>query len=183
MPLIDLSQFDNGGFQRGASRWTEVLWWVCRVLFFDHRIPVPSGVKRWILRRFGATIGKNVVIRSRVNITFPWRLSVGDSVWIGDEVCILSLDRVEIGSNVCLSQRSFLCTGSHDFHKSSFDLITAPIEIGSSSWVAAGAFVGPGVTIGPGALCAAGSVIMRNVGPRTVVAGNPAGVVRTLDLS
>ena len=93
-----------------------------------------------------------MVIRSRVNITFPWRFECGDQVWIGDEVLILSLDRVKIGSSVCISQRAFLCTGSHDFRKESFDLITKPIEIGNSCWIAAGAFIGPGAVVPEGTM-------------------------------
>jgi putative colanic acid biosynthesis acetyltransferase WcaF len=73
-------------------------------------------------------------------------------VWIGDEVLILSLDRVTIGSNGCLSQRAFLCTGSHDFSKESFDLITKPIVIGEGCWIAACAFIGPGAVIAPGTM-------------------------------
>jgi putative colanic acid biosynthesis acetyltransferase WcaF len=105
-----------------------------------------------VLRWFGAKIGEGVVIRGRVNITFPWKLEIGDHVWIGDEVLVLSLDRVVIGSNVCISQRAFLCTGSHDFRKVTFDLITEPIVIGNGCWIAAGAFIGPGAVVPAGTM-------------------------------
>ena len=138
--------------------WKEALWWVARSVFFAPWLPVPSAVKVAVLRGFGAKVGKCVVIRSRVNITFPWKLELGDHVWIGDEVMILSLDRVVIGSNVCISQRAFLCTGSHDFSKETFDLITRPIEIGDGCWVAAQAFVGPGAVLPQGTMVKAGEV-------------------------
>ena len=93
-----------------------------------------------------------MVIRSRVNITFPWKLEIGDNVWIGDEVLILSLKQVTIGSNVCISQRAFLCTGSHDFGKETFDLITRPIVIGDGCWIAACAFIGPGAEVPAGTM-------------------------------
>jgi putative colanic acid biosynthesis acetyltransferase WcaF len=150
--MLDLSKFNNATFSRGASRWKEALWWLCRSLIFAPWFPISSGIKVAVLRAFGAKVGRGVVIRSRVNITFPWRFECGDHVWIGDEVLILSLDRVKIGSNVCISQRAFLCTGSHDFRKESFDLITEPIEIGDGCWIAAGAFVGPGAVIEPGTM-------------------------------
>lgn len=127
-----------------------------------------------MLRLFGAKVGKGVVIRSRVNITFPWNLSIGDHVWIGDEVMILSLDRVTIGSHVCISQRAFLCTGSHRFRSENFDLLTAPIAIGDECWVAANSFVAPGVTLGRRTLCAAGAVVLGSAGPDAVLSGNPA---------
>ena len=156
----------------------EAAWWMVRGVLFMHAFPMPSRLKVLALRWFGARVGHGVVIRSRVNVTFPWRLSIGDHVWIGDEVLILSLAEVSIGSSVCLSQRAFLCTGSHDFFKPTFDLVVKPIRIEDGCWVAAGAFVGPGVTLGAGSLCAAGSVVVKDVAPGMRVGGNPAGPLR-----
>jgi len=172
--VIDLSKFHNETFSRGAPRWREALWWLCRSLFFSTWFPVPSAIKVAVLRFCGARIGTSVVIRGRVNITFPWRFACGDHVWIGDEVMVLSLDQVEIGSNVCLSQRAFLCTGSHDFTKETFDLVTGPIRIGDGCWVGAQAFVGPGVTMGPGSRCLAGAVVVKDVAAGVTVGGVPA---------
>ena len=175
--MIDLSRFNNTSFDRGASPLKETLWWVVRSLLFAPWFPVPSPVKVAALRAFGATVGSGVVIRSRVNITFPWKLTVGDHVWIGDEVLILSLDRVILANNVCLSQRAFLCTGSHEFAKESFDLVTGPITIGESGWVGAASFVGPGVTFAPGSRSLAGAVVVKDVEAGTTVGGVPGRVV------
>ncbi|MBT8038319.1 MAG: WcaF family extracellular polysaccharide biosynthesis acetyltransferase [Verrucomicrobiae bacterium] len=142
--MIQLSTFNNDHFSRGAPKWKEVLWWLCRSLCFSPWFPIPSLIKVAVLRLFGAKVGEGVVIRSRVNITFPWNLEIGDHVWLGDEVMILSLDSVKIGNNVCISQRAFLCTGSHDFRKESFDLIAKPISIEDGCWICAQAFIGPG---------------------------------------
>jgi len=169
-----LDQFDNSTFQRGASPLREVLWWCVRSLLFAPWFPVPSVLKVVALRLFGASVGTGVVIRSRVNITFPWRLTIGDHVWIGEEVVILSLAPVMIASHVCISQRAFLCTGSHDHSAEGFDLITAPISVGEGVWVAAGAFIGPGVSLEAGSLCAAGAVVMKSTQPGSRVGGNPA---------
>ncbi len=178
--MIDLRRFSNQGFDRGAPRWREALWVGVRCLFFENPLPVPSGWRVRILRWFGARVGERVVIRSQVKITFPWRLRVGNDVWIGDGVWILSLAPVTVGDSVCLSQRCFLCSGSHDYRVDTFDLITKPIEIRSSSWIAADAFVGPGVTVGPGSVLAAGGVATRTVPPHTLAGGNPAAVIKTL---
>jgi len=156
--MINLSQFDNSSYSRGVPRWREALWWVSRSLFFAPWFPVPSAIKVAVLRLFGAKIGAGVVIRSRVNITMPWRLEIGDHVWIGDEVMILSLDRVVIGNHVCVSQRAFLCTGSHDFKSEGFDLITKPIEVGDSCWIAASAFIAPGAVLPAGTMVKAMTV-------------------------
>lgn len=176
--MIDLSKFNNNSYQRGASRGKELAWWVVRSLFFATWFPVPSLVKVKLLRLFGAQVGQGVVIRSRVNVTMPWRLRIGDHVWIGDEVMILSLAEVIIGSHSCLSQRAFLCTGSHDFAKESFNLVTGPIEVGESCWIGAQSFVGLGVMMGDGSRCFAGAVVVKDVANDQVVGGVPAKVVK-----
>ena len=117
-----------------------------------------------------------MVIRANVNITFPWRLTLGDHVWLGEEVTILSLATVTIESNVCVSQRAYLCTGSHNFRSPTFDLQTKPVTLHSGCWVAAQAFVGPGVEIGSGSVISAGSILMESVPARSFVRGNPATV-------
>ena len=172
--MIDLSRYSSQGFDRGASRLKEAAWWVVKLTFFLPAWPWPSSLRCWWLRRFGAMVGRGVVIRSRVNISFPWRFRCGDHVWIGEEVAILSLAPVTLGSHVCLSQRSFLCSGSHDFSRETFDLVTAPITLGSGCWVGAQAFVGPGVVFGDASRCGAGAVVIRDVPAATAVFGVPA---------
>jgi len=169
-----LDHYDNSYFSRGASKIKEVLWWVVRSLLFAPWFPIPSVLKIAALRAFGARIGQGVVIRSRVNITFPWNLTLGDHVWIGDEVIILSLDQVTVASHVCISQRAFLCTGSHKFKSENFDLLTKPISVGEGSWIASNVFIGAGVTLGKGTLCSAGSVVLKSYGEDKVLVGNPA---------
>jgi putative colanic acid biosynthesis acetyltransferase WcaF len=178
--MIDLAGYTTGGFQRGASPLKEAAWWAVRALFFQTPLPWPSGLRVALLRVFGAKIGEGVVIRSQVNVTFPWRLTVGDHVWIGDEVMILSLAEVTIESNCCISQRAFLCTGSHDFSSPAFTLKTSPVTIREGSWVAAAAFIAPGVQVGPESMVAAGSVVMEDVPAKVIVRGNPAAVVKKM---
>ncbi len=176
----DLSRFDNSDFNRGASRLKEVGWYCVRAVFFGSLFPLPSSLLCFWLRFFGAKIGKNVVLRRGLNVSFPWRLRIGDNVWLGEEVSILSLAEVCIESNVCVSQRAFLCTGSHDYYDSTFSLITKPIRLESGSWVAAMAFIGPGVVVGKGSVCAAGSVVTKSVAPYHLVSGNPAVTIRDI---
>lgn len=179
--MIRLEGYTTGDFDRGQPAWFEALWVVVKCLFFLNPIPWPSDLRVMLLRAFGARIGEGVVVRTFVNVTFPWRLTVGDHVWIGDEVLILSLAPVTLESHICISQRAFLCTGSHDFRSPGFDLVTKPVTVRASSWVGAQAFIAPGVEIGPGSMVAAGSVVLENVPTQTLVRGNPAVMVKRFD--
>ncbi len=179
--MIQLKGYTTGDFERGRPFWVEALWIVVKAIFFLNPWPWPSSLRVAMLRSFGAQIGEGVVIRAQVNVTFPWRLKLGDYVWIGEEVLILTLAPVEIGAHVCLSQRAFLCTGSHNFRSPTFDLVTKPIVVGRSSWIAAQAFIAPGVTIGEGSMVAAGSMVFEDVPPKSIVRGNPAAVVKSLE--
>lgn len=178
---MDLSAYSTVGLDRGAPRWREALWILVKSAMFLTSLPVPSFVRAALLRAFGARIGKGFVIRARVNVTFPWRVKIGDNVWIGEEALLLSLAEIRIGSNVCLSQRAFLCTGSHAYWQHDFALIAHPITVGSGCWIAAQAFLGPGVNIGHGAVVSAGSVVTDDVSPDTLVQGNPARLVRAIE--
>ncbi len=170
----DLSTYSSADFDRGAPRWKESLWWLVRAFFFLPHLPFPSSLKVTLLQMFGAEVGEGVVIRPGCSISFPWRLKVGDHVWLGEDVLILSLAQVTIGSHSCLSQRAFICTGSHDQRKSTFDLITAPVTLGESVWIGAQVFVSPGVTLGEGSTVAAGAVVTKDQAAHILVAGNPA---------
>ncbi len=171
---MDLSKYSVAHFERGAPLAKEIAWQVVRLIFFHTKLPLPSAWRVALLRLFGARIGKGVVVREGVNVSMPWRLRIGDHVWLGEDVMILSLALVTIESSVCVSQRAFLCTGSHDARSETFDLRTAPITLRSGSWVAAMAFIGPGVEIGSGSIVSAGSVALENVPPGMLARGNPA---------
>lgn len=171
---MDLSQFDSKSFDRGANRVTEILWVLVRSLIFLSPLPFPSFLKVSLLRLFGAQIGQQVVIRSRVMIWMPWRLKIQDHVWIGEEVFLLNLAPIEIESHCCISQRAFLCTGSHDHQKIDFPFKNAPITLRQGSWIAAQAFIGAGVEISKNAVVSAGSIVLRSIPENTIVRGNPA---------
>lgn len=167
-----LRSFQNPEFDRGASRWRELSWMCLQSCLFSSFLP-GSGWRVKLLSSFGAKVGKGVVIKPGVRIKFPWKLILGDDCWIGENVWIDNLDWVTIGSNSCLSQGVYLCTGSHDWSKSTFDLITKPILIGEQAWVGAFCKIAPGVTVASGSVCAMGSVVAKSTGEWEIWTGNP----------
>ncbi len=136
-----------------------------------------------MLRLFGARLGQGVIIKPAVNIKYPWLLSVGNHVWIGEQVWIDNLAPVTIGDHACLSQGAMLLTGNHNYQTPTFDLIIKPIVLENGAWVGAKALVCPGVTVYAHAVLAAGSVATRPLESYTIYQGNPAVAVRPRNLT
>src|SRR5262245_7528735 len=170
---VDLASYSPGGFDRAAGVLKEGLWLVVSLILFRLCPFSFSGLKRVVLRAFRAQIGQGVVIKPQVKITFPWKLTVGDHVWLGEECWLLNLERITIGSNVCISQRAFLCTGSHNYKSRRFDLIVKPIRIEDGAWLGAGCWVGRGVSVGTHAVLTAGSVATKDLEAWGIYQGNP----------
>lgn len=171
--------FDRSkGLERGAPGIKEVLWYLVKMVFFLSAFPWPVNLRSFLLRRFGAKVGQGVVIKPRVNIHFPWKLMVGEHAWIGEEAWILNFEPVTICAHACVSQRSFLCTGNHDYKDQAMSYRNRPIYVGAGAWVGAQCFVGPGVTIGNEAVCIAGSIVVRDLPAGMICSGNPCAPVK-----
>jgi putative colanic acid biosynthesis acetyltransferase WcaF len=180
---VDLSGYTNVGFERGAGAVKEGLWMLVSLLLF-RLCPLPLyGLKKSILRWFGAQVGEGVVIKPDVRITFPWKLILGDHVWLGEGCWLLNLAPITIENHACISQRAFLCTGSHDYKSATFDLRVHPIVIERGAWLGACAWVGPGVRVGDHAVLTANSVASRDLEPSGIYQGNPARLIRYRKIS
>ena len=151
---------------------------LCSALFLQHSLALWNSLKVTLLRTFGASIGKGVLIKPRVQIEFPWKLKVGNHVWIGEGVWIDNLAEVTIEDQVCISQGAYLLTGNHNYKKPTFDLITSPILLKEGSWVGAKSTVCPGVTVGKGAILTVGSIATKDLEANSIYQGNPAVKIR-----
>ncbi len=163
---------------RGRSAAIVQLWWLVQSTLFAWSPQFLYGWRRFLLRLFGAKIGKKVLIRPSARITYPWKLSVGDYSWIGDNVELYTLGEIEIGAHVVISQRSYLCTGSHDFTKISFDIYARPIVVHDQVWIASDVFVMPGVSIGLGCVVGGRSTVFQDLPAGKICFGNPATPVK-----
>lgn len=172
-----LDQFRVPPGFRGRSAVYTQLWWIVQSTLFAMSPQALFGWRRWLLRLFGATIGKGVFIRPSARVTYPWKLKVGDHCHIGDEVVLYTLGEIEMGDCVVVSQRSYICTGSHDFTSPTFDIYAKKIVIESEAWVATDVFVAPGIRIGNGAVVGARSSVFSDVPPGVIAVGSPARVV------
>lgn len=147
-------------------------------LFFRHSLAVGTSIKKFWLQRFGASVGKGLVLKPSVNIKYPWFLHIGDDVWIGEDVWIDNLAQVTIGNNVCLSQGAMLLTGNHNFKLPTFDLMVQPIIINNGAWVGAKAVICPGAVVSENAVITVASVLSGTAVPNGIYKGNPAAFVK-----
>lgn len=179
MTKVKLEQFDaSSGLNREAGKLKEVLWYLIKVMFFLSAVPYPSRFKVFLLRTFGAKVGIDVVLKPRINIHFPWKLTIGNHVWIGEEVFLLNFEKLTIGDNVCISQRAFLCGGNHDYTIPSMPYRNGPIILEDGCWVGANVFIGPNVLIGSESVISAGSVVTKSVGSNGIYRGNPVEYIK-----
>lgn len=175
----DLSTFSPGNFDKGAGILKQTLWYFVNALFVRASWNPFMKIKIVLLRAFGAKIGKGLVIKNNVCIKFPWKLTLGDNVWLGESCWIDNLDKVTIGNNVCISQGALLLTGNHDYTVSTFDYRNAPIFIEDGVWIGAKAVVCPSVTVRTHAILTVGSIATKEMEAYGIYQGNPAKLVRT----
>ncbi|WP_183563742.1 WcaF family extracellular polysaccharide biosynthesis acetyltransferase [Mucilaginibacter sp. SP1R1] len=178
MHKTNLAAYNNHPFHPGGNALKRFLWYYVNAVFFKSSLFPSSSLKTFLLRMFGATIGKKVTIKPCVNIKYPWFLSIGDQSWVGENVWIDSLVMINIGANVCLSQGAMLLTGSHDYKTNSFNLITKGLTLEDGVWIGAGAIVNLGVIAASHAVLTSGSVATKNLEPYSIYQGNPAIKVR-----
>ena len=171
--LVDLSTYNTANFARGKPNWYVMLWWLVQAIAFPLSLHNFNSFRCFLLRLFGAKIGKGVVIRPSARFTFPWKVEIGDYSWVGDDVMFYSLESITVGSHSVISQKTYLCTGSHNIQDPSFTLITAPIDIGNGTWIATDCFVAPGVKIGSNSVIGAKSNVTKNIDSYQVAWGNP----------
>ena len=158
----------------GASKLKQLLWYLVNIIILKNSFNISSASKVLFLKIFGASIGKGVNIKPCVNIKYPWKLSIGDYTWIGEEVWIDNLSDVMIGNNVTLSQGAMILTGSHDHTKTTFDFISMPVIIEDGCWIGARAVVYGGVTCKTHAILGINAVAETNLEEYIIYKGNPA---------
>jgi len=154
-----------------------ILWSLVSPLF-RYSPRVCFGWRRFLLRIFGAKVGRNTNIYGTAIIYMPWHLTIGEYSSIGEWALIYNLGHVTIGDRATISHRTHLCAGTHDYSDPTLPLLKPTIELGDQVWICADSFVGPGVSVGEGAIVGAGSVVARNVTAWSVVAGNPARFIK-----
>lgn len=178
MKEVKLDTFSTSNFDKGAGIIKQTLWYFVNSLLVRASWNPFMGIKIALLKLFGAKIGKGLIIKNNVCIKFPWKLTLGENVWLGENCWIDNLDYVIIGNNVCISQGALLLTGNHDYTLSSFDYRNAPIIIEEGAWIGAKSIVCPGITVKSHAILTVCSVATKDMEAYCIYQGNPAHIIR-----
>ncbi len=163
---------------RGRSGVYVQFWWAVQAIVFKPLPQICYPLRRFILRAFGARIGRGVRIRPGVEVTYPWKVSIGENSWIGDNVTLYSLGEISVGHNTVVSQNSYVCAADHDYTDPAFPIRARPVTIEDEVWIASDVWVGPGVTIGAGAVVGARSTVTRDQPRAMVCAGSPCKPIK-----
>jgi putative colanic acid biosynthesis acetyltransferase WcaF len=175
---VELEKFTTGKFNKGAGSLKQLLWYFVNACLVRASWNPFMAIKVILLKIFGAKIGKELVIKNNVTIKFPWKLKIGENVWLGENCWIDNLDNVTIGNNVCISQGALLLTGNHDYTISSFDYRNAPVVLEDGVWIGTKSIVCPGVTCYSPSILTVNSVATKNLEAYTIYQGNPAVKIR-----
>ena len=175
---VCLASFDGSDYNKGAGILKIILWYFVNALIVRASWNPFMEIKVALLRAFGAKIGKGLVIKNNVIIKSPWYLTIGDDCWLGEGCWIDNLDRVTIGSNICILQGAMLLTGNHDYTHPTMPYRNAPISIEDGAWIGAQTTVCPGVTVHRNAILTVGSVATKDMEANGIYQGNPAVKIR-----
>lgn len=174
----DLSKFNVPLGFRGRGVIQVQLWWLVQGSIFRWSPQFMYGFRRFLLRLFGARVGRGVLIRPSATFTYPWKIDIGDFAWIGDDAVLYSLGRISLGAHSVVSQRSYICAGTHDAALESFDILSLPVVIEDQVWIASDVFVSPGVTVGAGAVVGARSTVLKDLPSGYICVGYPCVPIR-----
>lgn len=175
VPVIDLSKAPGAGEEWGKPKWIVFVWAATEQLVLYNPWQISSKLRIRVLRLFGADIGREVIIRPRTRIRFPWNVRIGDRTWIGDGVWIHNRNKVEIGHDAVISQGTFVTTGSHAY-RHDMGVTTKPVTIREGVWVTSQCVITGGVTIGRSAVIQPLTRVTEDV-PTNAIYGSPAPTV------
>jgi putative colanic acid biosynthesis acetyltransferase WcaF len=168
---LDLFELPRGF--RGRSAMLVQFWWIVQALIVKPLPQILYPVRRMLLRAFGAKIGSGVRIRPGVEVTYPWKVSIGANSWIGDDVTLYSLGPISIGANSVISQNAYICAADHDYAYVTFPIRERPVSIGEQVWIASDVWIGPGVRIADGVVVGARSTVTKDLPAGMVCLGSP----------
>lgn len=160
------------------NRIGRVVWSIVAALLFRFSPKQLHSWRAFLLRCFGAKVGKGAIVYPGARIWAPWNLELAENSVVANGAILYTQGKISIGRKAVVSQGVHLCTGTHDYNQPEFPLITLPIYIGDHAWIAAEAFVHPGINIAEGCVIGARSVVTKDMPAWMVCAGHPCKPIK-----
>lgn len=155
-----------------------------KALLLEYNQSTAALERQATLRKILGGIGEGSQIESPFHCVYGQNIYIGDHVFINVHCAILDCNEVRIGHHVMIGPYVQIYTPAHDLRAAERIQgweVAQPISIGENVWIGGGAILLPGVKVGRNAVVGAGAVVSRDVPANTVVAGNPARVIREIE--
>jgi maltose O-acetyltransferase len=150
---------------------------------FNRSAARDAGERRRILEDLLGAFGEESEIRPPMYCDYGYQLHIGSRTFVNFGLVALDVARVTIGDDVQFGPNVQLLTPTHptdaELRRAKWEA-ASPITIGDNAWIGGGAIILPGVVVGENAIVGAGAVVTKDVPANTLVAGNPAKVIRPL---
>lgn len=151
------------------------------VLFkLNNTMPFTEEYNSLLHKLFTGGIGKDCYIMAPLYMNIAENIHIGNNVSINPYFRCMSAGEVFIEDGAQIAMNVSIVTNNHDFYDRKIITIR-DVHIGKNTWIGTGAIILPGITIGENAIVGAGSIVTHDVEPNTIVAGNPAKVIKTLN--
>ncbi|WP_179394567.1 sugar O-acetyltransferase [Lacticaseibacillus absianus] len=152
-----------------------------KVYDYNHLYPLERDKREAALRDLLGSVGQSPMIEQPLFCTYGYNVTVGDNFYMNINGKLMDSAKITIGNNVFIAPNVALITETHPQNAAERNAnleYAHPITIGNNVWICTNALILPGVTIGDNAIIGAGSVVTHDVPANTLVAGNPAKVLR-----
>lgn len=145
---------------------------------FNHSMPGTSEHAE-LMRGIFENMGPGSTVFAPVTAVRPHMVSIGKNVVVMPGCLMMAAGGITIADGAMIAANVQLISNNHDLYER--QVITCkPVYIGKNAWIGAGATILPGVTVGENAVVGAASVVTRNVEPDSIVAGNPARLIKRI---
>lgn len=164
---------------KGESKKNKIkirLWRIVDALFYQTSLVDFTRWRVFLLRLFGAKIGRGVYLSPKSKILIPWNVEIGNYSSLDDYAFLRSTGKIIIGDYVSIAMYAHIVPGGHNIRSRQFENNATFVKIGNGCFIGADSFVGRSVTIGQFSVVGARSVVLKDVPENSVAIGYPAKV-------
>lgn len=156
-----------------------------KVRLYNQTLETEVEQRLKMLTELLGSTGKNIYIEPNIRFDYGYNTHVGDNFYANFDCIILDVCEVRFGDNCMLAPNVQIYTATHPLNpteRNSGKEYAKPVTFGDNVWIGGGAIINPGVTVGDNVVIASGAVVTRDVPDNVVVGGNPAKIIKNIEL-